>query len=247
MRYVAAVPTSHQERFWDARARENPYYFIDNRQAFATPDVERFWSDGERDLMAILDAAGVSLTGEESAVEIGCGIGRLTRALARRTRAVVALDVSSEMLRRAREHNRELHNVHWLHCDGRTLSSLPDAAFDACVSHVVFQHIPDPEVTLGYVREIGRVLRPGGWTVFQVSNDPAVHSRSPTRTGIRSRLSSAIGREPRGQHDPAWLGSSVTLEALRDAAHRGCLDVERILNPGTQYCLVRARRRATTR
>jgi SAM-dependent methyltransferase len=73
---------------------------------------------------------------------------------------------------------------------------------------VVFQHIPDPSITLGYVREIGRVLKPGGWAVIQVSNDPAIHR---PRTPLHRRLRQLAGLAPRGSGHPAWLGSSVDL------------------------------------
>lgn len=76
------------------------------------------------------------------------------------------------MLERARALHAQLTNVKWIHGDGESLSGIADASVDAVFSHVVFQHIPDPRITLGYVREMGRVLRPGGWTAFQVSTDP---------------------------------------------------------------------------
>ena len=58
---------------------------------------------------------------------------------------------------------------------------------DGCFSHVVFQHIPDPPITLNYVREMGRVLRPGGWALFQVSNDPTIHQPPGGRARRGSR------------------------------------------------------------
>lgn len=69
------------------------------------------------------------------------------------------------MLELAREHNPALDAVEWIHGDGTSLEPLADASADACFSQVVFQHIPDPEITLGYVAEMGRVLRPGGSAV----------------------------------------------------------------------------------
>jgi SAM-dependent methyltransferase len=227
-------------RFWDARAREDAFYFVDNRLEYGSPDAERFWANGEHDLDQLLALGGVSLHGGEVVVEIGCGVGRLTRSLASRARGVVALDVSEEMLNRARELNPGLDSVRWVHGDGTSLAGIADASADACVSHVVFQHLPDPLITLGYIREMGRVLRPGGWSVFQVSTAPDVHR--PGGAGIGSRLRAVAGRAPRGQDDPAWVGSAVQLDDVTKAAGEGRLSVERTFGAGTQYCVLSLRR-----
>jgi SAM-dependent methyltransferase len=124
---------------------------------------------------------------------------------------------------------------------GRASSASKTAGADACFSHVVFQHIPDPQVTLGYVREMGRVLRPGGWSAFQISNDPDIHR--PRKVALRTRVAVALKREPSGRDDPAWLGSYIELDALRAAADDGGMDVERVEGQGTQYCCVLLRRR----
>ena len=229
-------------RFWDGRARENPWWFINSTLDYHEPELDRFWASGERDVDQILDRLGVSLAPTDHVVEIGCGAGRMSRAIARRVASVTAVDVAPRMLELAREHNPGLENVEWLLGDGATLAGVPDERADACISYVVLQHIPDPEVTLGYVREMGRVLRPGGWAAFQVSNDPRVHR--PRRQGPRRRWASVRGRMPKGQADPAWLGSWIDLDELRAAADGAAMDLEKVEGEGTQFCLVLARRRA---
>jgi SAM-dependent methyltransferase len=222
----------HMGEFWDERAREDALYFVDDRMAYGAADEQAFWAGGAEAVDLILGELGVSLSGDETVVEIGCGVGRITRALAGQAERVLALDVSSRMLELAREHNPDLDNVTWVQGTGTDLSGIPDADADACFSHVVFQHIPDPQITLGYVREMGRVLKPGGWSAFQVSNAPAVHT--PRRTGLRARLR----RGPKGTGDPRWLGSAVALDELEAAAGDGGLKVERVMRAETQFCLV---------
>jgi ubiquinone/menaquinone biosynthesis C-methylase UbiE len=230
------------ERFWDERAREDAAYFVDNLLAYRQDDLEDFWSRGEQVVDKIQGRLGVAAGPDDRVVEIGCGIGRLTRVFAARTAHVWAFDISSEMLQRAREAVGELPNVDWIHGDGTTLNPVEDGAATVCFSFVVFQHLPDPAITLGYVREMGRVLRPGGWSAFQISNDPAIHK--PHSHGLRRRLKSILGRAPRGQSHPAWLGSAVDLRELEQTADQAGLDVERVTGPGTQFCLVLLRRRA---
>jgi ubiquinone/menaquinone biosynthesis C-methylase UbiE len=227
-------------RFWDARAREDAFYFVDSTGTYRAPDRDRFWAEGRRSLETMLSAVDAAVRPGDVVLDIGCGIGRLTRVLAEQAGHVHAIDVSAEMLEQAREHNAHLTNVTWHHGDGATLHPIEDASVDAVVSHVVFQHIPDPQVTLGYVREMGRVLRPGGWAAFQVSNDPALHQE---RIGTRDRVKAAIRRAPKGQDEPEWLGSAVDLQDVEAAAMEGGLDIAQVVGEGTQFCFVRAVRR----
>ena len=228
--------------FWDERARENAAYFVDNRLDYGEPDLERLWASGPQVLDAMLGSLGVALRADDDVVELGCGLGRLTRVIAARARSVRALDVSAEMLRRAAQLNPELRGVRWIRCDGRSLTGVADASADAFLCHVVFQHVPDPSITYGYVGEVGRVLRRGGWAALQVSDDRAVHRRPSRGRMVARKLRAAARRGPGGANHPAWLGSAVDLAALRAAAERAGLTCERIEGEGTQFCLVLLRR-----
>ena len=228
--------------FWDARAAEDAFYFVDNRLEYGRPDADRFWAGGVEVLDAMLPELGVAIEPGDEVVEIGCGLGRVTRALAARGASVRALDVSPRMLERAQALNPSLANVDWVLGDGRTLLGIESASADACFSFVVFQHLPDPEMTLGYVREIGRVLRPGGWAAIQVSNDPDLHRGRSGLGRALARIREAARLGPRGQDDPAWLGSAVDLELLSEAASEAGMRTERVVGEGTQYCHVLLRR-----
>jgi len=237
------MSTEKISEYWDARAEENPFYFVDNRLSYSEPDLERFWAGGVVSLDRVLDSVGAVLKPEDEVLEVGCGVGRLTREIAARSASVRAIDVSERMIEAARELNEGLTNVEWIVGDGTTLAPIPDAAVDACVSDVVFQHIPDPEITLGYVREMARTLRAGGWAAFQTSNDPSVHRKRSTLERARARARALLGRGPRGQTHAAWLGSAIDLEALREAAAASDAEIERVANPGTQYCYALMRKR----
>lgn len=230
------------ERFWDARAREDAYWFVDSRLEYGSPDEAAFWRGGEESLDRLLEVLGAHLEADQFALDIGCGIGRLTRPLAARTARVIGLDVSSEMLSEARRLNAGLDNVEWVHGDGVSLQPVADATVDVCISHVVFRHIPDPQITLGYIRDMGRVLRPGGVAAFELSNDPEPHRRRPARD-VRSRVAARLGRRPHGIADEAWLGSFVDLNEIAKVAAEGGLNVEATYGEGTEFCAVLLRRR----
>lgn len=228
----------HMRRFWNARAKENARYFVDNRLDYTDVDDERFWKGGQDDLETVFGLLEMEPSPQDVVLDIGCGVGRLLRALHGRVAGLVGIDVSPQMIELAAANlaglDVELHVG-----DGTGLAPIADQSVDGIVSLVVFQHIPDPAITLAYITEMGRVLRPGGWAAFQVSNDPRVHSADYGRQPAIRRL---LGRAPRGQEDEAWRGSAITLDGLGAAAHEGGLEIEKIVGEGTQYCLVRLTR-----
>ena len=225
------------QEFWDRRARENAAYFVDNRLDYRDPEMETFWQGGREALDRMLGALGATIAPADEVVEIGCGVGRLTRPLSERAATVRALDVSEEMLSRAAELN-DLPNVTWIHGDGSSLTGIESASADVCFSDVVFQHIPDPAITLRYVEEMGRVLRSGGWAAFQVSNDPSIHRRRAPWERLRTAALAGLGRAPRGQAHPAWLGSAIDVDELRRTCEGAGLTVRNLLGAGTQHCHV---------
>jgi SAM-dependent methyltransferase len=155
---------------------------------------------------------------------------------------VVGIDVSQEMIARARQLNGDLDNVSWVHGNGLDLQPLEDASVDLVVSLVVFQHIPDPNITLGYIRDIGRVLRPGGRAAIHVSNDPTVHRVPGDGLGVRERIMRLAGRSPRGREHSAWLGSAVELDQVASTAEAAGMTVAHVVGAGTQYCGLLLRR-----
>src|SRR5437763_13215093 len=115
-------------------------------------------------------------------VEIGCGAGRLTAALADDFQRVVALDVSQDMIERARA--RAPSNVEFRQVDGPAIP-LGDDQADAVFSVHVFQHLESREVLAAYLAEARRALRPGGTLLVHIQ----LASSQPR---LRSRVKSAV-------------------------------------------------------
>ena len=228
--------------FWNARARENAMWFIHSVLDFEHTDETEFWASGEDNLDRTLAVFGLTIEANDDVVEIGCGIGRITRAIARRARHVTGVDVSDEMVERGRRALADLDNVELLVGNGRDLHGIADASADVVYSFIVFQHIPDPSVTCGYVAEIGRVLRRGGWALFQISDLPTIHDRHahPDDGRVTNKVKRLLGRAPRGVDRPQWLGSAVPRADLLRALADGGLELAGVEGEGTQFCFVHA-------
>jgi SAM-dependent methyltransferase len=234
--------TDAMRSYWDARAVENAPFFIHSQLDYDQPDLAEFWRSGEDNLRRTLEPFTPRFLATDRVLEIGCGIGRITRAIAGQAAHVVGVDVSEEMVRRARRELADLENVQILQGNGRDLSELASGSFDACYSFIVFQHIPDPDITCEYIVEIGRVLRPGGWAVFQVSDQPEIHRPAYYKRSLRAMVK--MRRELRYRHtlEPQWLGSAVPRLKLLAALGRGGLTLEGAVGEGTQFCLLSVRR-----
>jgi ubiquinone/menaquinone biosynthesis C-methylase UbiE len=98
----------------------------------------------------------LSLTGEESALDVGTGAGAIAIGLAPLVREVVGVDVVEELLVEARK--RASANVSFGQADAYELPFPPDA-FDLVATARTLHHLQRPELVLA---EMNRVLRPGG-------------------------------------------------------------------------------------
>ncbi|MEZ5965300.1 MAG: class I SAM-dependent methyltransferase [Planctomycetota bacterium] len=149
---------------WNKRARDDARFYI----ATSIEGTEAaFDASGKSDVGHFFDGLGELLHGDQVVLDIGCGIGRMDRHIAPRVARLVGIDVSGEMVARARARLGDLGNVEFVEGDGTSLRPLGDATFGLVFSHIVFQHIPR-FVTRGYFREVHRVLRTGGEFVFQL-------------------------------------------------------------------------------
>ena len=157
------------DRRWERFAREDPLHFIDPAVSRGM-SIEQFVGSGEPLVASALDWAA-PLPGHERALEIGCGVGRYTTALARRFERVDAVDVSATMIALATRVGIPA-NAHLHVGSGRDLSGLPGGSFDLAFSHLVFQHVADRSVIGSYLRELARTLHPGGVAVLQFDTRP---------------------------------------------------------------------------
>jgi ubiquinone/menaquinone biosynthesis C-methylase UbiE len=195
---------------WDARARENArHYVVTGQESWSD---EEFFASGERTVAEeiLTDMTNICQgknPKDMRVLEIGCGAGRVTRALSNLFGEVYAADVSAEMAAQARRALADRENAHVFQNNGMDLSDLPlDRPFDFAFSGIVFQHIPSREVIENYVREVNRLLRPGALFKFQVQGVPLAVDPSDTWHGVGFTDEQAVemaarnGFEPRYRH-----------------------------------------------
>ena len=204
------------QRDWDDRARQNARYYVNT--ARENWSDEEFFESGENTVREeILTDMGNICQGKPPAdmrvLEIGCGAGRVTRALAKLFGEVHAVDVSGEMVRLATQALAAFPNAFVYQNNGKDLSVVPDLQFDFAFSSIVFQHIPSREIIENYVREVGRLLQPGALFKFQVQGDATLSTTA----------------------DDTWLGVPFSERQAVEMAHRCGFDPRYRHGAGEQY------------
>ena len=161
---------------WSGLGEADAHWSVLTEDRFRAPSLDAaalaaFHETGEgeaRRLDAWLHRSGVSLPTDGVCAEYGCGVGRITRALARRFRRVLAFDVSAPHLRAAAADlaASEIGNVELLQVRGPADLAALDGT-DLFYSVISLQHSPPP-VIMDVLRRAFAGLRPGGCAFFQV-------------------------------------------------------------------------------
>lgn len=106
------------------------------------------------------------LSKKEYALDFGCGVGRLTQAIARHFKRVVGVDLSPAMIEHARSYQKSSSVEYFLN-DTPDLRLFRDGKFDLVYSSITLQHMP-ARFAKRYIAEFLRVLNPSGLLLFQV-------------------------------------------------------------------------------
>ena len=161
--------------------------------------LERLWQASiEEHLGYVL--YGVQLDPDWSILEIGAGVGRLLLPLSKKVAQARGVDISPAMVEFSQAYLRDYPNAKVILNDGRSLPMFRGNEFDFCYSMICFQHIPDVDMVRDYLREIARVLKPGGTLRIQVVQEP--HTLRKLAAAIRLRRLSCLRRNRVGK----WCG-----------------------------------------
>ena len=158
-------------RHWNRFARQDPFWAVltDPTKVGGGWQVEEFFKTG-RDAIAVQVRAVRDQLPElrrGRALDFGCGVGRLSQALAEHFDAVEGVDIAEDMLALARRHNRHGPRVTYHHNTEADLRLFPDNRFDFVLSDITLQHV-EPQYARAYITEFVRVTAPGGAISFQL-------------------------------------------------------------------------------
>jgi SAM-dependent methyltransferase len=156
---------------WNELATKDAFQAVLTRSAAIRQrwDPDTFFRTGVDEVESILNRVRSLGAAPESgrALDFGCGLGRVTQALCRSFQQVDGVDISVAMIERARSFNRFADRCTYHLNETDDLHVFDDETFDFVYSNITLQHI-DPRYGRRYVEEFFRVLKPGGFTVFQV-------------------------------------------------------------------------------
>jgi SAM-dependent methyltransferase len=248
---------STMQQQWDELARINAAYSIVSTPEFEGADAatqQSFWDTGVEQVTRLLEGLALGDTSRLAMVEIGCGIGRMTHAFAPRFARVVALDVSNEMIRRAKDLGAKLSNVEFRVNSGSLLDGVADASVDFVFSWFVLQHVPREADVLSYVRDAGRALKPGG-TAFlhmRTSRGTLDSAARAVERRVFYLLPVAVRRALKGgahledefaARFRVWRGCAVRIGAVEKTARAAGLAIDSAEPAGEGFTAFRLRKR----
>jgi SAM-dependent methyltransferase len=212
-------------------------------------DVGDFLQSGRDEVARVFDALAEPPGHFGLAVDFGCGVGRLSQALAGRFDRVIGVDVSGPMLARARELLTEpaiSDRIAFALNERDDLAMLEDSTVDLVYSSLVLQHLPR-SLAASYLREFLRILRPDGIAVVQVASRPTRSAKGLAFRVLPNWLTALLQR--RLLHYPApmrmqamprsWVGEQVrgaggeiVSEAVDDTYGGHWIYTRYVLRPG---------------
>jgi len=184
----------HLRSTWERLGQHDPLWAVvsDPARKDGKWDLDEFLSTGQRVISGVADTLDtLSMGFGDHVLDFGCGVGRLSFALAERVRTVTGVDIASSMIDYATRLNQEPDRIRFEHYDGRLLP-FGDDTFDSVLSLIVLQHVPPP-VQVSALMELRRVVRPGGVLVVQI---PARRVPPPALPESAMRAELTIGEFP---------------------------------------------------
>jgi ubiquinone/menaquinone biosynthesis C-methylase UbiE len=164
---TSVFPFNVHKSDWEELAAFDPMWAVlsEEHKRGNRWDSEDFFATGRREIDSLLAELRPLLANRSKALDFGCGVGRLTRALLKHFGEAHGVDISAKMIEIAR---RSTPGCHFHLNNSQDLSLFADETFDFVYSNRVLQHMPSQVIIENYIREFFRITVPGGLVVFQV-------------------------------------------------------------------------------
>jgi len=235
----------HLKANWERYAKEDPMWAIltEPDKKGNKWDSEEFFASGRSEvdaLMKYLESLGLHVP-LDTALDFGCGLGRLSQGLCRYFPRVHGVDIAATMIEEAKKYNRYGDKCKYHLNPAPDLRLFESGSMTLVFTVITLQHIPS-HLQRGYIKEFFRLLKPGGVVVFRTLSSSSAWRFAPSRLlnfyrMIKHRRKSFFG----------CYGLS-TLEVVNCIRRAGCDLVELKISPcdegrfkwlATQYCAVR--------
>lgn len=159
------------QKNWDKFGKMDPFWSILTvPEKFGNKwNVDEFFKTGVDEIFGVMNylkTLDVKLS-TRKALDFGCGVGRLTQALAIHFNEVHGIDIAPSMVELARKNNRYQDKCFYHINNGNDIRQFCDNNFDFVYTNIVLQHIK-PEYVKEYIKEFLRIMVPGGILIFQM-------------------------------------------------------------------------------
>lgn len=191
---------AERQHDWEIIGSRDPYFGVLSSSEFRADQVDeekrkRFYETGEKDIarvLAMFDADFGARPKDGAALDIGCGVGRLSYALAKIMPQVAGYDVSESMLQIARM--QAPANL-------KLSTSLPAGPFSWINSYIVFQHIP-PVEGLRLLKSCLALAAPGAFASIHLTGWRDDGPATKPLAGLRRKARMMLHRGEGKQVDP---------------------------------------------
>jgi SAM-dependent methyltransferase len=206
---VTQLPIDSHVRDWNELAELDPIWAV-LHEAPGDDDrwqIDDFFATGVGEVSGALDHARELGRPQDAllALDFGCGLGRLTRALADRFERCIGVDVSETMIAAATRLNADRPNCEFVLNTRPDLGAFETGSFDLVYSSIVLQHLPAERDVERLIGEFVRLISPSGIAIFQMPSAISIRYRlqprrrmyaAARRVGIRAAWLLAHGLNP---------------------------------------------------
>jgi SAM-dependent methyltransferase len=176
---------SRTRRQWEDLGATDPLWGVlsDDRKKGNRWAPEDFLQTGVEEISQALDRlSALGAAPFAPVLDVGCGAGRLTQALALAVGPATGVDIAASMIRKAEELRPSDSSCTFKVVSGDGLADFASSSFGLIYSTLVLQHMPAAKAER-YISEFGRLLLPNGLAAFQIPTAKASgHNALRTRT-----------------------------------------------------------------
>lgn len=188
---------SQQQRVWEEWAQADPLWAILSEPDYkgGNWDLTEFFATGEHNIQIVMDELaqrGLS-PATRRCLDFGCGVGRLTQALAGRFERCDGVDISETMVELARQYNKHGDRCQYHVNVEPDLALFDSESFDFIYSTIVLQHNP-PDNAERYIQEFCRLLAPAGIAVFDMTSTMTIQNLPAGSYQAEVEIRSTIGQ-----------------------------------------------------